>query len=179
MKTLGWKSLRRRKDRQDPSDKRRDPKVLERCRPTQKTGEVLVHANEYRPSIGRTSWRAPSTFRIEPLDAVQGVRNHLCMPIDPRTIGTDRPRTMDGREYPEHLKAYETFDDKLLPVLAKLGEVTPTELAASVNDQRLRLVVPRWMASAEWRSLIKRTDRDMHSPRTYRLTEDGIARLQG
>lgn len=106
------------------------------------------------------------------------MRNHLCMPIDPRTIGTDRPRTTDGREYPEHLKAYEAFDDQLLPVLAELGEVTPTQFAASIDDRRLRSVVPRWMASAEWRSLIGRTDHDMRSPRTYRLTEDGIARLE-
>src|SRR6187200_3264619 len=93
------------------------------------------------------------------------------MPIDPHTIGTETPRTVDGREYPAHLKAYEAFDEELFPRLAELGEVTPTQFAASIDDPRLRTLVPRWMASAEWRSLIERTDRDVHSPRTYRATE--------
>jgi hypothetical protein len=99
------------------------------------------------------------------------------MPIDPQTIGSDRPRTLDGRDYPEHLKAYEAYDETLLPLLIELGEVTPTEFAASIVDRRLRTLVPRWMASAEWRSLIERTDRDVRSPRTYRATEYGIEHL--
>lgn len=99
------------------------------------------------------------------------------MPIDPQTIGSDRPRTTDGREYPEHLKAYEAYDDVLLPLLVELGEVTPTEFASSIDDRRLRTLLPRWMASAEWRSLIERTDRDVRSPRTYRASEYGIEHL--
>lgn len=100
------------------------------------------------------------------------------MSVDPHTIGSDTPRTNDGREYPEHLKAYEAFDDQLFPLLVELGEVTPTEFAASVPDRRLQTVVPRWMASAEWRSLIRRTDRDVRSPRTYRATEYGVERFE-
>jgi len=65
----------------------------------------------------------------------------------------------------------------LLPRLAELGEVTPTQFAASIDDRRLRTLVPRWMASAEWRSLIERTDRDMSSPRTYRVSEHGRKEL--
>jgi hypothetical protein len=99
------------------------------------------------------------------------------MPIDPATIGTDRPRTLDGREYPDHLKVYETYDDALLPVLSSIGEVTMTDVAASVSDPKVRALVPRWMASAEWRGLIERTDRDMRSPRTYRITPYGEQQL--
>jgi hypothetical protein len=99
------------------------------------------------------------------------------MPIDPQTIGTESPRTIDGREYPRRLKAYEAFDDDLFPRLARLGEVTPTQFAASIDDRRLRTIAPRWMASAEWRSLIERTDRDVRGPRTYRASAYGKAQF--
>ena len=99
------------------------------------------------------------------------------MPIDPATVDSGRPRTYDGREYPEHLKVYEGYDEVLLPILASLGEATMTDVAAMVDDAKVRSIVPRWMASAEWRVLIKRTDRDMRSPRTYRLTERGEEKL--
>jgi hypothetical protein len=100
------------------------------------------------------------------------------MAIDPQTIGTGNPTTEDGRSYPEHLKAYEAYDERLFPLLVELGEVTPTEFAASVSDRRLQTIVPRWLASAEWRSLIERTDRDMRSPRTYRPTGFGIKHFE-
>jgi hypothetical protein len=106
------------------------------------------------------------------------MRNHGAVPIDPQTIGSGKPRTEDGREYPEHLKAYEAFDAQLFPLLVELGEATPTEFAAAVSDPRLQTVVPRWMASAEWRSLIERTDRDLRSPRTYRATEHGVEQFE-
>lgn len=95
------------------------------------------------------------------------------MPLDPKRVGTKRPRTKDGRSYPAHLKAYHRYDRQMLPIVERLGEGTPSEIAAAVSDRRLRVIVPRWMASAEWRSLIERTDRDRSSPRTYRLTDLG------
>lgn len=99
------------------------------------------------------------------------------MPIDPQTIGSDTPRTLDGREYPDHLRAYEAFDEQLFPRLAELGEVTPMQFAASIADRRLQSIVPRWMASASWRSLIERTDSDMSSPRTYRPSDYGLQKF--
>lgn len=97
----------------------------------------------------------------------------LMMPLNPRTIGTGRPETKDGRKYPAHLKAYHRYDKRMLPIVNQLGEGTPSQIAAAVQDRRMRVIVPRWMASAEWRSLIERTDRDTSSPRTYRLTAHG------
>lgn len=99
------------------------------------------------------------------------------MAIDPRTIGTSTPTSEDGREYPKRLRAYEAFDEQLFPRLVELGEVTPVQLAASVGDRRLQTIVLQWMASAEWRSLIERTDRDVRAPRTYRATEYGIEKF--
>jgi len=99
------------------------------------------------------------------------------MAIDPKSVDNGAPETFDGRKYPGHLKAYEAYDDVLLPLVERLGEATPTEIASHVEDARLRSIVPRWMASAEWRDLIRRRDRDMHSPRTYRVSERGLGRI--
>lgn len=99
------------------------------------------------------------------------------MAIDPRSVDRGAPETLDGRKYPEHLRAYEAYDDDLLPLIEVLGEATPTEIASQVDDPRLRSIVLRWMASAEWRDLIKRQDRDMRSPRTYRVSERGRRRI--
>lgn len=99
------------------------------------------------------------------------------MPIDPSSVDRGAPETFDGRKYPEHLKAYEAYDDDLLPLVELLGEATSTEIASRVHDARLRSIVPRWMASAEWRELIERQDRDMRSPRTYKVSERGRSRI--
>lgn len=99
------------------------------------------------------------------------------MPIDPESVDRGAPETLDGRKYPEHLKAYEAYDHTLLPIVERLGESTPAEIASYVEDARLRSIVPRWMASAEWRELIERQDRDMRSPRTYRVSERGQGRI--
>jgi hypothetical protein len=99
------------------------------------------------------------------------------MAIDPRTIGTATPTTEDGREYPKRLRAYEAFDGQLFPRLVELGEATPVQLAASVKDRRLQTVALQWLMSAEWRSLIERTDRDIRTPRTYRATQYGIEKF--
>jgi DNA-binding MarR family transcriptional regulator len=100
------------------------------------------------------------------------------MALDPTTLDSSRPRTLDGREYPEHLKPYEPFDAQLLTQLDSLDSPTLNELAVSVGDPRLRSVASRWLASAEWRGLVERDHgADMDSRRTYGLTARGQARL--
>lgn len=46
--------------------------------------------------------------------------------IDPSTVGSETPRTLDGREYPEHLRAYHRYDAVLLPLVASLAPATST-----------------------------------------------------
>lgn len=100
------------------------------------------------------------------------------MPLDLSTLDSDRPRTLDGREYPDHLKPYEAYDPELLPIAARIGEFTFDDLAARVPDPKMRAMIPRWLASAEWRGLIERHDRDMASVRLNAITDRGLAALR-
>jgi hypothetical protein len=90
-------------------------------------------------------------------------------PIDPSTLGSDTPRTLDGREYPEHLRAYHRYDGALLPVVESLAPATFDDLSLAIEDARIRAALPRWLASAEWRGLIQRGDGAVDSPRRYVL----------
>jgi hypothetical protein len=90
-------------------------------------------------------------------------------PVDVRSLGSARPRTLDGRTYPEHLRPFEIHDQVLLPKVAQLQPVTFDKLSVIVEDPRLRAVLPQWLASAEWRGLIERVDPAMRSSRQYRL----------
>ncbi|HET6508501.1 MAG TPA: hypothetical protein VFG42_17040 [Baekduia sp.] len=90
-------------------------------------------------------------------------------PIDPSTFGTGEPRTFDGRTYPSHLRVYEAYDDVLLPVVADRQPATFDQLSIAIPDARMRASLPRWLASAEWRGLVKRLDSSMDAPRTYGL----------
>jgi hypothetical protein len=87
-------------------------------------------------------------------------------PLDPRTLGTDTPTTLDGRTYPEHLRAYERFDDQILPVVPD-GTFTFDDLSMRVDDPKALAMLPRWIASASWRGLIERTDPPSRGPWTY------------
>jgi hypothetical protein len=100
------------------------------------------------------------------------------MPLDLATLDSDTPRTIDGRPYPDHLRAYESLDSELLPLAALLGEFTHDDLALRIENGKVRSVLPRWLASAEWRGLIERRDRDMTSVRLNAITPRGIARLE-
>lgn len=99
------------------------------------------------------------------------------MPIDPTTLDSETPRTLDGREYPEHLRAYESYDSDLLALVNSLGRPTLNRLAMYVQDPRLRSVVSRWLASAEWRGLVRRHDEGMVGERSYSLTDRALTRL--
>jgi hypothetical protein len=89
------------------------------------------------------------------------------MPVDQKTFGSKTPRTLDGRRYPEHLRAYEALDEQLVPVVAQWQPATFDVLSAHVTDPRARAVLPRWLASAEWRGLVERQAPARRRPRTY------------
>ncbi len=95
------------------------------------------------------------------------------MPLDPATLDSDTPRTLDGREYPGHLRVYEELDAELLPIASRLGEFTYDDLLLRITDPKIGSVLPRWLASAEWRGLIERRDHDMASQRTNVITSRG------
>ena len=78
------------------------------------------------------------------------------MPLDPASLDTDNPRTLDGRTYPDHLKAYHGLDRPLLIFAMELGTFDAAELEARVSDPKLRAAIPRWMASATWRGITER-----------------------
>lgn len=100
------------------------------------------------------------------------------MPLDPQTLGTERPRTTDGREYPEYLRPFEDFDPELLALLAEREGETLDEFAVSIGDLRLRSVASRWLSSAEWRGLVARREPDNgHRRPTWVLTPRGRDRL--
>jgi hypothetical protein len=101
------------------------------------------------------------------------------VPIDEASLDSGTPRTDDGRTYPEHLRPYETYDRSVLAAARNFaGPFTFDELAAAVSGQdRLRDVLPRWLAPAGWRLLVARDESGAHSPRAYVVTERGEERL--
>lgn len=106
------------------------------------------------------------------------LHNSLDMALDQATLDSTTPRTRDGRRYPEHLRPYEAYDKDFLRRLQQIGEVSENELALSIAPPRLRSMTSRWLASAEWRGLVKRHDRG-HAGRhrTYAMTDRGLRRL--
>src|SRR4051812_28951433 len=101
----------------------------------------------------------------------------IVSPLDPTTFGTETPRTLDGRSYPDHLRPYEAYDEQLLPLFDSAHPVTFDDVSYRIGNPRLRSVLPRWLASAEWRGLVQRIDASMHGPREYALGPEGLRRL--
>lgn len=98
-------------------------------------------------------------------------------PLDPSTLDSDTPRTLDGRTYPDHLRLYEQLDADFLALVAKLEPTTFDDLSLEVDDSRARASLPRWLASAEWRGLVERRDPSMNGPRSYVLGSRGRTQL--
>lgn len=112
--------------------------------------------------------------RIDRLDSVvSGCHTGDVSPIDPSTLGSETPRTLDGRSYPDRLRAYHVYDAQLLPLVSELEPGTFDDLSVHIGDARLRSALPRWLASAEWRGLVERRDGSMRGPRTYGLGPEG------
>lgn len=80
-----------------------------------------------------------------------------------------RPASADGRAYPAHLIAYEKLDETLLPIVETMQPVTFDELSSALSDTRARAVLPRWLASAQWRGLLKRRAAGAGAVRSYQL----------
>jgi hypothetical protein len=94
-------------------------------------------------------------------------------PLDRKSLDTGTPTTVDGRVYPERLREFERFDDQLLPFIRPYHAATVNELLRSVQDPKLRAVMPRWLSSAEWRGLVER--RKSEGPWAYVLGPKGRA----
>lgn len=121
--------------------------------------------------------RGDRTLRRPLLGSGVSVCNNGYMPIDPASLATDTPRTLDGRDYPEYLRAYHSLDSTLLPLLEDIGPATFDGLMTRITDPRTRAAAPRWLASAEWRGLVERQDEDRRGPRRLAVTELGRSRL--
>jgi hypothetical protein len=68
-----------------------------------------------------------------------------------------RPRAVDGRPYPEHLRAFEDYDVRLLKAFDEVDaetSLTFDQIAARLDDARLQGILGRWLTSAEWRGLV-------------------------
>jgi hypothetical protein len=91
------------------------------------------------------------------------------MPLDQKTLTWKRPKALDGRSYPTYLRSYEVFDQTVLPVLAQHQPATFDDLSVHIDDPKARAALPRWLASAEWRSLVERHGPSKRGPRTYML----------
>lgn len=76
--------------------------------------------------------------------------------LDPKSLGSGTPRTLDGRSYPDRLRPSERFDDVFLPHVRRRRPVTVNELFRAVPDTRLQGELYSWLNSAEWRGLIER-----------------------
>jgi hypothetical protein len=96
--------------------------------------------------------------------------------IDPSTLGTPTPRSIDGRTYPDHLRQYERFDDELLPIVAKLQPATYDDIAIAVPNRRTRSYLILWIKSAEWRGLIERGTQK-RGPYVWRLGPQASSHL--
>jgi hypothetical protein len=96
--------------------------------------------------------------------------------LDPDSLDTETPRTLDGRSYPDHLRPFAAYDGQLLHLLSEIEPATFDELSVKVEDPKVRAVLSRWIASAEWRGLIERRDPTHSSPRKYVLSARGKAR---
>ncbi|MET0603499.1 MAG: hypothetical protein ABW167_16045 [Baekduia sp.] len=89
--------------------------------------------------------------------------------LDPQSLGTDTPRTLDGRTYPDRLREFERYDHLVLPLVEAHRPKTFDDLAAGLDDRNALADLPVWLASAEWRGLIERADEPSRGPRAYVL----------
>ena len=125
------------------------------------------------PSASRASVvkpRAPALGAAPLADCVLGgCHTEVMSPLSASTLGGEVPLSVDGRSYPEHLRAYHANDDQLLPLVARLAPATFDELAAKIEDSRVRSALPHWLSSAEWRGLVVRASKDVRSRRAYSL----------
>jgi hypothetical protein len=94
--------------------------------------------------------------------------------LDPRTLGWKRPRTLDGRRYPLHLREFEAYDDVILAALAEVEPATFDDIVVRLDNRRASAALSGWLTSAQWRGLIE-VDRSTprRGPWTYALGPRG------
>lgn len=94
--------------------------------------------------------------------------------LDQRTLGWKRPRTLDGRRYPLHLREFEAYDTVILAVLTEIEPATYDDIVAGIDDPKARAAVSTWLTSARSRGLIE-VDRSVprRGPWTYTLGPRG------
>lgn len=100
------------------------------------------------------------------------------MPLDPATLNSGTPRTIDGRAYPAHLRPYESFDVDLLPIAIDLEEFGKSRLEAEAAGRGCdSFLVSKWLASATWRGLVERRHAAMGQPMLFGATPLAAIRL--
>lgn len=94
--------------------------------------------------------------------------------LDQRTLGWKRPRTLDGRRYPLHLREFEAYDAVILTVLKEIEPATFDDIVARLDDPKACAALSGWVTSAQWRGLIE-VDRSTprRGPWTYELGPRG------
>lgn len=97
--------------------------------------------------------------------------------MDPQSLVTGTPRTVDGRTYPDRLRVYEVFDEEILPLLDGEHALTFDELSLRIDDPRALALLPRWISSARWRGLIDQDESAGHGPYRYVLSARGHEQL--
>jgi hypothetical protein len=106
------------------------------------------------------------------------VRYFLDMsPLATKAVARKVPKSVDGRSYPKHLARYHAYDEQLLPLLARLAPATFDDLAAEIDDPRVRADLPLWLTSAEWRGLVVHDDMSTRLPRIFTLGPKARAQL--
>lgn len=99
------------------------------------------------------------------------------MPLDPSSFDSGTPRTLDGREYPEHLRRFHIYDRELLTLAARLGIFGQDQFVVASGDPAQRFEAIQWLESALWRGLIAERDATLRDPETFAITERGRAQL--
>jgi hypothetical protein len=66
----------------------------------------------------------------------------------------------------------------MLEQVSELGQPTLNQLAVGARNAKMRSVVSPWLASAEWRGLVRRIDaKEMAGKRRYELNAHGRKKL--
>jgi hypothetical protein len=86
-----------------------------------------------------------------------------------KAVARKVPKSVDGRSYPKHLERYHVYDERLLPLVARLAPATYDQLAVHVTDSRTLAALSRWLNSAEWRGPVVRASKDPRARRAYLL----------
>jgi len=142
---------------------------------------VVVKKPGARSLTGGVSWQQ-SVRRLDACFRDWNVSPWCAILLDMSPLATKAlngrvPKSVDGRSYPKHLARYHAYDEQLLPLLARLAPATFDDLAAEIEDPRVRAALGRWLTSAEWRGLLVHDDTSARLPRIFTLGPKAQAHL--